>query len=95
MLQFKFDSILHEASQEDVFEVCVCSHGVRQALVLPTRRRPSSRQSSSVNLAMHCVRVHSLHAQVCAAGMVRQALEGYNGCIMCYGQTGECHDKLS
>jgi hypothetical protein len=21
--------------------------------------------------------------------MVQQALEGYNGCIMCYGQTGE------
>lgn len=26
--------------------------------------------------------------QACATDVLRGALEGYNGCIMCYGQTG-------
>lgn len=144
LLQFKFDGLLHEASQEEVFEVGGCSMvgaglscqdtaeqqsnsgcslksllatcGMQPWLCLASfscaadpHRLKSKRSPADVAymcrtykvatypvpLAKNCVCPAAAAAvvQACASDMVQQALEGYNGCILCYGQTGRGGDS--
>ncbi len=81
--QFKFDGVLHEASQEEVFEV---SSDAQRSAQWPGGPTGGAAKCRFILLKTRFLHVH---AQTVAADVLRSALDGFNGTVMCYGQTGD------
>eukprot|EP00967_Tisochrysis_lutea_P126423 scaffold213673_cov22-Tisochrysis_lutea.AAC.3 len=72
-LQFKFDSVLQSASQEEVYQ------NVHLECLT---------QAPDCQIASHIAGCCGGRPQAAAADVLKSALDGYNGTIMAYGQTG-------
>jgi len=71
--QFKFDGVLKDVEQDEVYEV-------RYRRLLYTQ----AVGAQAVVTLPYLLR----HTQACASEVLQSGLDGFNGTIMCYGQTG-------
>jgi len=97
--QLKFDQVLHDASQEAVYEVCImplCTLWADGTVPLGrwTRFRIYNWDEFLLHYSLHFLhgcRITYLargRAQACGRDAVENVLQGFNATVMAYGQTG-------